>query len=159
MNWEKIRPSQYITNPVEIIYARNIVDSPEYDRLYENQNNLDHKVWKDFDEKYKIGFEFKEDITDIDLNKEVIALWFFRERSDRGSTPHLDIKEKLLPYEPNTIVLTACKQIKVQESKRKYIRRQLIQLDIIKAEFDKIIERVKNNPKVKKNDSRPKIFR
>ena len=150
MNWEKIRYTQYIPDPVEIIYARLIVDPSEYDRLYEKQNNLGHKVWQDFDEKYKMGFEFKEDITEIDLNKEVIALWFFRERSDRGSTPHLDISGKLFPYEANTIVLTTCKKVTVKEAKRKFIRRPLIQLDLSKAEYDKIIQRVKTKkPKIK----------
>ena len=143
MNWEKIRPSQYITNPVEIIYARNIVDSPEYDRLYENQNNLSHPVWEAFDKQYRTGFEFKEDITDINFNKEIIALWFFRERSDNNHPPAFDLKGKLIGYMPNQFLITEYKDIQIKESKRKYIRRPLIQLDINREQYKDLINKIK----------------
>ena len=150
MKWHKLTKRNYYSEPVEHIHVVGIMEALEYDRLYENQNNLNHISWKEFDEKYRLGFEFKEDITQISLDQEVIALWFFRERSDRGSTPHLDISGKLFPYEANTIVLTTCKKVTVKEAKRKFIRRPLIQLDLSKAEYDKIIQRVKTKkPKIK----------
>ena len=66
MNWEKLTHRQYHTDPVEYVYAQSIFDTKEYDRLYENQLNLGHDSWQEFDKKYKVGFEFKEDITEID---------------------------------------------------------------------------------------------
>ena len=143
MNWEKLNKRKYYNEPVEHIHAMDIFDTQEYDRLYENQNNLEHAVWQEFDKKYKIGFEFKEDITDIDLDKEVIALWFFRERSDRYAGPHIDLSGKKIAYTPNTFILTKTKDIKVIEAKKKYIRRPMVQLDISGKIFDNICGRFK----------------
>ena len=114
MNWEKLETQHYFENPVEHVYTSNIFDLKEYHILYENQNNLNHQVWQQFDEKYKTGFEFKNDLTEIDFNKEVIALWFFKERSDRNSQPFIDLAGKLIPYYPNAFLLTTCKKIKIK---------------------------------------------
>ena len=62
MNWEKIKKSYYYKEPVEHILAPSIFDLKEYETLYENQNNLSHQVWQEFDAKYKIGYEFLQDI-------------------------------------------------------------------------------------------------
>ena len=62
MNWKKLRKPHYHEEPVEYIYARAIFDLKEYDSLYENQNDLSHQVWQDFDAKYKTGYEFLQDI-------------------------------------------------------------------------------------------------
>jgi hypothetical protein len=145
MNWEKLKKHNYHNDPVPHIHAVGIFDIKEYDRLYENQNNLEHQIWKEFDQKYKTGFEFKEDITNIDFKKEVIALWFFKERTDRGSAPDIDVAGKLIPYFPNTFVLTECKDIKIRNNKNKYIRRPFIQLDINKKQFDQICHRININ--------------
>jgi hypothetical protein len=141
MNWEKLKSKNYFKEPVEHIHADGIFDTKEYDKLYENQNNLNHKVWQEFDKQYKIGFEFKENITEIDLEKPVIALWFFRERADRNHPPQIAIKEKLIPYFPNTFLLTESKNIEIKESKRKYIRNPFVQLDISTKQYLKIVER------------------
>tara|TARA_A100001011_G_C13907939_1_gene673850 strand:- start:63 stop:494 length:432 start_codon:yes stop_codon:yes gene_type:complete len=143
MNWEKLTKNKFHQQPVEYIHAMDIFRQQEYDRLYENQNNLEHKAWHEFDSKYRIGYEFKEDITDIDFNKEVIALWLFRERSDNRSGPLIDVAGKQIAYTPNTFILTKSKNIKIQESKKKYIRRPMIQLDVSAETFDKICARFK----------------
>ena len=143
MNWEKINKNKFHKEPVEHIHAMDIFPQQEYDRLYENQNRLEHEVWQEFDSKYRIGYEFKDDITDIDLNKEVIALWLFRERSDRYSGPQIDVDGKQIAYTPNTFILTKSKKIKIKESKKKYIRRPMIQLDLSAETFDKICARFK----------------
>ena len=57
MNWQKLRKPHYHKEPVEYIYATAIFDLKEYDSLYENQNDLSHQVWQNFDTKYKVGYE------------------------------------------------------------------------------------------------------
>jgi len=143
MHWEKLKKIHYHNDEVEYITSSSIFDIQEYNKLYENSNNLEHQVWQDFDKKYKIGYEFKQDVTDIDFNKEIIALWFFRERSDRNSQPQLNLKGKLIPYYQNTFLLTDCKDIKIVEQKKKYIRRPMVQLDVSKKKYNEIIERLK----------------
>ena len=141
MNWHKLKPLHIFREPVEYIHSASIFDQKEYDHLYENSNDLNHQVWKEFDSKFKTGFEWKDDITDIDFNKEVIALWFFKERSDQYAQPRIDLKGKHITYFPNAFLLTKCKEIKIIEPKKKYIRRPMIQLDISTKIFDNIIER------------------
>ena len=143
MNWLRLKSKHYSKEPVEYIHAVDIFDTQEYDILYENQNNILHPVWQDFDQKYKTGFEFKEDIKDIDFNREIIALWFFRERSDNNHPPGLMLKEKFIAYMPNHFLITKYKDITIKEAKRKFIRRPLIQLDIKKQQYEEIINKIK----------------
>jgi len=145
MNWHKLSQHNYYTEPVEFIHAVGLVEQNEYNRLYENQNNLAHGVWQEFDEKYKTGFELKEDITQIDFDREVIALWFFRERSDTTPSPDINIGGRLFTYNDNTHILTMCKDIEIKEKKKKYLRRPFIQLDMSKQKFDKICQRFRKN--------------
>ena len=141
MIWNKLQKKHLFLEPVEHIHITNIIDAAEYDRLYENQNNLNHHVWQEFDEKYRLGFEFKEDITQINFNKEVIALWFFKERSDL-KTQDINIAGKLISYSPNAILLTKSKDITIKDNNKKYIRRPFVQLDISKTKFEKMCERL-----------------
>jgi len=143
MNWNKLQTKHYFAEPVEYIHAFDIFDQKEYDKLYENQNNLSHPVWEAFDKQYRTGFEFKEDITDINFNKEIIALWFFRERSDNNHPPAFNLKDKLIGYMPNQFLITEYKDIQIKESKRKYIRRPLIQLDINREQYKELINNIK----------------
>lgn len=143
MNWDKLKKHHYHAEPVEHVHSVNIFDTKEYDDLYDNQNNFDHPVWQDFDKKYKIGFEFIDDLTKINFNKEVMALWFFRERSDMNAPPQIDLSGKLIQYKANTFLLTKNKKFKIIEAKRKYIRRPVVQLDISNDQYEKIIERLK----------------
>jgi len=145
MNWHKLSQHNYYTEPVEFVHAVGLVEQNEYNRLYENQNNLAHGVWQEFDEKYKTGFELKEDITQIDFDREVIALWFFRERSDTTPSPDINIGGRLFTYNDNTHILTMCKDIEIKEKKKKYLRRPFIQLDMSKQKFDKICQRFRKN--------------
>ena len=112
----------------------------------DNQNNVSITL---FGEKFSLLidgiqlFEFKNDLTEIDFNKEVIALWFFKERSDRNSQPFIDLAGKLIPYYPNAFLLTTCKKIKIKEAKKTYIRRPVVQLDLSSKKYYEIIERFK----------------
>jgi len=144
MDWNKLKPQNYHTEPVEHVLATNIIELNDYDKLYENQNNLNHQLWQDFDEKYKLGFEFKEDITEIDLQREIVAVWCFRERNDRSKPPHFILAGKKIAYYPNALIITESKDIKIDDGKsKKYIRRPFIQLDINKDTFAKLMAKKK----------------
>ena len=143
MNWEKLKSSHCHTIPVEYIYTSTIFDQTEYDKLYENQNNLNHKTWQEFDEKYRVGFQFHNNLTDINFDREVIALWFFKERSDSTAGPIIQLKEGTVKYMANTFLLTTFRNIKFQEVKRKYIRNPVLQLDMKKEKFNSIMSRFK----------------
>ena len=140
MNWEKLKSQHYHKEPVEYIYTRSIFELKEYDKLYENQNNLTHKVWKDFDEKYRVGFEFLDDIRDINKDKDIMCLWFFKERNDRSAGTDIKIAGHTITYYPNTFLITESKDIKILE-KNEYIRRPVVQLDLSRKTYKSIVER------------------
>ena len=140
MNWEKLKPSHYFKDPVEHIYSQTIFDQQEYDKLYENQNNLEHNVWQEFDKKYKVGFAFKEKFSDIDLDKQVMCLWFFKERSN-STASYVQVDGKQLTYLSNTFLITKSKKISFVETKKKYIRYPLVQLDLKNEQFENIVKR------------------
>jgi hypothetical protein len=143
MNWEKLKPNHYFKEPVEHIYSSTIFDIKEYDKLYENQNNFSHQIWKDFDEKYKTGFQFCDDLRDINKDKEIICLWFFKERNDRSAGEDIELCGKRLTYFQNTFLMTECKDIKILEKNDEYIRRPLVQLDLKKDIYHKILGKFK----------------
>jgi hypothetical protein len=146
MNWEKLRKTHYHEEPVEHILATAIFSLKEYDSLYENQNNLSHQVWQEFDTKYKVGYEFLQDIKDVSLNKEVICLWFFKDRSDRDAGVDIDLSGKLITYYPNTFLITKSKKLKILKRKKNFAPgRPAIQIDLNTEQFDKIVDRFKND--------------
>ena len=140
MNWERLNRTECFKDPVLHIHSNQVFRTSEYDKLYENQNTLDHQTWLDFHKQYKTDFCFLEDINDIDLNKSVICLWFFKERSNR-TVPHVSINDKLLAYHPNTFLVTQSKNIKFIEPKRKYIRNPLVQLDLPLIKYKELLTR------------------
>lgn len=142
MNWEKVTSKHFFKEPVEHIFSNKIFATQEYDRLYENQNNLNHQVWQEFDKKYKTGFEFLNDVTEIDKKREVICLWFFRERNDRTSSKDITLADKEIRYAPNTFLITRSKDLQVYDNKR-FIRRPLIQIDLSIQIYNKIINRLR----------------
>ena len=143
MNWEKIKKSYYYKEPVEHILAPALYNIDEYDSLYRNQNNLSHQVWQDFDTKYKKGFEFFKDLREFNKNKEVICLWFFKERSDRKTGNDIDLKGKIIKYQPNTFLITRSKNIKIIKRKSVLPNRPVLQLDLSINEYNKIIKIVR----------------
>jgi hypothetical protein len=145
MIWNKLKHSNYFKEPVEHIHSLDFFDTLEYDRLYENQKNLQHKLWQEFDEKYKLGFEFKDDISLIDTKRDVIAIWCFKERSDNAKPPQINLAGKQLPYFPNALIITSCKDIKIDEAPKKYIRRPFVQLDITESKFKEICQLINKN--------------
>jgi len=141
MNWEKLKTNHYFKDPVEHVHASTLYDMKEYDKLYENQNNLNHHVWQEFDQKYKTGFEFMNDIGEINTNKSVICVWFFKDRNDRSSGEDIVLNGKKIKYQPNTFLITQSTDIKILDKKDKYIRRPLLQLDLKIEVWNQILER------------------
>ena len=144
MNWKKLRKPHYHEEPVEYIYARAIFDLKEYDSLYENQNDLSHQVWQDFDAKYKTGYEFLQDIQDLNLNKEVICLWFFKDRNDKDAGVDIDLSGKLITYFQNTFLITESKKLKILKRKKFFPNRPALQIDLSKKIFAEITEPFKS---------------
>ena len=142
MNWEKIKKSYYYKEPVEHILAPAIFNLDEYDSLYRNQNDLSHQVWQDFDAKYKIGFEFFKDLREFNKDKEVICLWFFKDRDDRKTGNDIDLEGKIIKYKPNTFLITRSKNIKIIERKVPLPNRPVLQLDLSIKEYNKIIKMI-----------------
>ena len=138
--FEKLKPDHYHKEPVEYIYTSTIFDTLEYDSLYENQNNLSHQVWQDFDTKYKIGFEFFKDLREFNKDKEVICLWFFKERSDNKKYNDIKLKGKNIMYSPNTFFITKSKNIKINDAGKQWPYRPVLQLDLSIKEYNKIIK-------------------
>ena len=142
MNWENIKKSYYYKEPVEYILAPAIFNLDEYDSLYRNQNDLSHQVWQDFDAKYKIGFEFFKDLREFNKDKEVICLWFFKDRDDRKTGNDIDLEGKIIKYKPNTFLITRSKNIKIIERKVPLPYRPVLQLDLSIKEYNKIIKMI-----------------
>jgi len=142
MNWDKLKPNHYFRDPITHIYAQDIFDTKEYDKLYENQNNLAHHVWQEFDSKYRTGYEFKEDFSDIGLQKEIMCLWFFKERSD-STKSYVEVNGKQLAYAPNTFLITKSKDVKLVQTKRKYIRHPLVQIDMTNDQWENLTENLR----------------
>lgn len=140
MNWEKLKTSHYYEDPVTHIYTMSIFDTKEYDMLYENQNNLRHKVWQDFQAKFNTEYVFLEDFQDIDFGKEIMCLWFFKERSD-STRSYVEVNGKQLAYTPNTFLITKSKDIKLVQTKRKYIRHPLMQINMTNGQWKDLLER------------------
>ena len=141
MNWEKLKPNHFFKDSVEHIYTSTAYDTKEYDKLYENQNNLTHQVWQEFDEKYKTGWQLFEDIRDIDTKREVVCVWFFKERNDSSRGEHILLKDKKIKYQPNTFLITKSKDIKIIDKGDEYIRRPFIQLDLSDTVWQSLLER------------------
>jgi len=144
MNWEKLRKPHFHKEPVEYIYATAIFDLKEYDNWYENQNDLSHQVWQEFYAKYKIGYEFLQDIKDLNLNKEVICLWFFKDRSDRDAGNDIDLSGKLIEYFQNTFLITESKELKILKRKKFFPSRPALQIHLSKKIFAEITKPFKH---------------
>ena len=142
MNWLEIKKSHYHKEPVEHILADAIFNLKEYEILYENQNNLSHQIWQDFDTKYKIGFEFFKDLREFNKDKEVICLWFFKERSDNSKNNDIELEGKNIMYSPNTFFITKSKNIKISDKGKRWPYRPVLQLDLSIKEYNKIIKMI-----------------
>lgn len=142
MHWEKLKPNHFFKEPDYHFYSKTLFDTSEYDRLYENQKNPSHISWQEFDRKYKTGFQLYDDLRDLDLNREVICMWFFKERSDNTAGEDIQLAGKTITYRQNSFFITKSKDIKIVErTKRQHNRRPFVQLDMKDSTFQELLKR------------------
>jgi hypothetical protein len=82
-----------------------------------------------------------DDIREIDKSKEVLCVWFFKERTDRSGGEDIVLSGKTLKYLPNTFLITKSKLLTVIDKKEEYIRRPVLQIDLTKSHYEQIMER------------------
>ena len=140
MEWNKLQQDHYHDQPVEHICITTLVDTNTYDRLYENQKVLNHQSWQEFKKEHNTNCALRESVPDIDLSKDIIWIWFFKERSDQTAS-YVHIKGKQIRYRPNTFLITKSKDIKFVYATRRYIRSPFIQLDMSEDDYDNILKR------------------
>jgi hypothetical protein len=140
MDWTKLKLDHYHDQPVEHICITSLIDTNTYDRLYENQKDLNHQSWQEFKEKHNTNCFLRENLSDINLNNDVIWLWFFKERSDQTAS-YVHIKGKQIRYRPNVFLISKCKDFKFVQASRKYIRSPFVQLDMNVDDYNKILKR------------------
>jgi len=128
--FKRLDKKYYHTDPIEHIIGKQIRTVPEYDDLYENQTRFDGAVWTKFKTTYNLICQFHEDIRDIDLSKDIICLWFFRERADRDAGNDIKLDGKIITYQANTLLITPSKEIRIKERKTFFPRRPCVQIDI-----------------------------
>ena len=80
-----------------------------------------------------------KDLREFNKNKEVICLWFFKERSDRKTGNDIDLKGKIIKYQPNTFLIKRSKKIKIIKRKSVLPNRPVLQLDLSIKEYKKKI--------------------
>ena len=140
----KLKKTHLYQDPIEHIYASNIFDIKEYDKLYENQNNPNHKVWKDFQTTYNFKkIRFFNDLNNVELDETILCLWFFKDRNDRNKGKDIKIKDKTIRYLPNTffILYNSCQNnIKILKRDTMVLTRPCLQLYFDYETYDKIIK-------------------
>lgn len=142
MHWEKLKPNHFFKEPDYHFYSKTLFAVKEYETLYENQTNPAHKSWQEFDKKYKTGFQLYDDLREINLNRPVICMWFFKERTDNTAGEDIELAGKKIIYFPNSFLITKSKDIKIIErKKRKHNRRPFVQLDMKDSTFQDLLKR------------------
>ena len=86
-------------------YIKNFIKDDEYNKLYENQNNLSHTTWKNFNNKVKFTYRFLKDLEQANYTRQVICLWFFKDRSDYKINRDILINGKSVEYVSNNMLL------------------------------------------------------
>ena len=148
----KLKKTHLYNDTIEYIYAQNIFDLKEYDKLYELQNYFNEKHWNNFKKEYNLKCKFFNDLKDIDINETIICLWFFVERADRIKNKDLEIScgntKKLIAYSPNTFLIfyNDCKtNIKIIERKKYFPRRPCLQIYFNYETYNNICQHIKKN--------------
>ena len=145
----KLKKTHLYQDPIEHIYASDIFDIKEYDKLYENQNNPNHKVWKDFQTTYNFKkIRFFNDLNDVKLDETILCLWFFKDRNDRNKGKDIKIKDKTIRYLPNTffILYNSCQNnIKILKRDTMVPTRPCLQLYFDYETYDNICQHIKKN--------------
>tara|TARA_B100000424_G_scaffold156408_1_gene119569 strand:+ start:1607 stop:2050 length:444 start_codon:yes stop_codon:yes gene_type:complete len=140
--FEKIQKGHFRKDPEEYIYAQMIYKLGDYDILYENQLNQEHEVWQEFRKKYNLKYHFCDDLKHVNLEEEVICLWFFTERSDRDSAGDIAIGDKIIVNKPNAFFITLSRNVKIVDRKKYFPRRPCVQISLTTQDFVNIKKQI-----------------
>ena len=127
-----------------IIFIPEVIERETYNRLYEWQGKWEwEQNWTNFKNNYKVNFKFLENLEDIDVSKEIICLWFFRDRNDHSKGNDIVLAGKKITDFHNTFLITQFKDIEILENKRQYIHRPFVQIDLNKKTYNEIVKKFK----------------
>jgi len=133
--YKRLDKKYYHTDPVEHILGRTFRPVAEYDDLYENQTRFDGVIWTKFKETYNLNCQFHNDLQDVDFEKDITCLWFFRERTDRDAGNDIKLADKVITFQANSLFITPSKEIKIQKRKVYFPRRPCVQIHISNAHY------------------------
>jgi hypothetical protein len=71
MIWDKVKKDHFYKEPVEYFRTQTIFSQIEYEKLYENQNNLQHKYWQNLKDQTYMSWTYHKDLDLIDKTKDV----------------------------------------------------------------------------------------
>lgn len=89
-----------------LVFITHFIPINDYDRLYENVNNLQHFRWQEFIKNEKIKIEYIENFHSVKTTKSKTGYWFFRDRGDRRAV-EFEVAGKTYSYTPNACLYTA----------------------------------------------------
>ena len=141
MIWDKVKKDHFYKEPVEYFRTQTIFSQIEYEKLYENQNNLQHKYWQNLKDQTYMSWTYHKDLDLIDKTKDVTCLWFFKDRGDRNAGNYITCEDKVIVYSPNTFFFTIFKDYKVIAKKNNILERPVVQLDMSIEQYQKILNR------------------
>lgn len=133
--FEKLKKSHYRKDPEEHFYAQMIYNLTEYDRLYENQLNQNSEAWASFRNVYELKYKFLENIEEIDLDQDIICIWFFRERADQDSANDLTLVDRVIVNKPNAFFISPSRNIKIHKRTKFFTRRPCAQFFLSKEDY------------------------
>lgn len=129
----------------KFIYANSIAGDKEYEKLYENQNNQSHQSWQKFIAESPYKFTFYNDLDDIDLTKNPLCLWFFKERSDSKKGKDIIRNNSYIEYMPNTLFIfnkDNRSEFKILPKKESIHRRPVVQFEIKFEDYQSLVNKL-----------------
>ena len=139
---DKINHSNYIKEQ-NFFYITNFIEQQVFDKLYENQNNLQHFVWKQITERIHYPFKLYKDIQHFDQDHEVICLLFFKDRNQKVLRKDLSLNDTNIVYNQNCMLIydnTNKRQFRIKV--KKGFNRPVLQFEISHSEYLKFLKRV-----------------
>jgi len=141
MLWDKIKKEHYHTTPVEYFRTSSIFSQIEYEKLYENQNYLEHKYWQNLSALLHMPWTYHIDLGSVNRDVAVTCLWFFKDRADRNSGNYITCKDKVIVYGPNTFFFTKFKDYMIMPKKDNILNRPTVQLHMTEQQYQTILDR------------------
>ena len=141
MLWDKLKKDHFYKTPVEYFRTQTIFSQIEYEKLYENQNNLDHEHWQNLESQIYMKWTYHHDLSTIDRSLPVTCLWFFKDRADRNAGNYIKCNDKVVVYAPNTFFITKYAEYQIVPKKESVLERPTVQLHMSEDQYQKIINR------------------